>query len=196
MRRFSAGNRPVSLAVGDFNGDGLLDILVISGTLRVLLGNGDGTFSTMRVSYGVGIQPASPALGDFDGDHHPDVAVTVRWLDAVSIAFNNGVGPGPAPAPWPGEGRSPQGRITPAALDQFAAEAVGSRLGVRDRAAVLFAESPRTAVVAEPVRGEGSPRKEVAAEFRLAAVSRKGAEGFFAQAGREFEILNCVPLAG
>jgi len=38
---------PYSIAVGDFNGDGILDLAVPSfqdGTVTVLLGNGDGTF--------------------------------------------------------------------------------------------------------------------------------------------------------
>ena len=46
-RDFVTGNRPVSVAVGDFNGDGVEDLAVANGSsnnISVLLGNGDGSF--------------------------------------------------------------------------------------------------------------------------------------------------------
>src|ERR1700680_2931073 len=52
---------PNSLAVGDFNGDGKLDVAVVTalpspGNVTIFLGNGDGTF-TSNVSYQVAVQP-------------------------------------------------------------------------------------------------------------------------------------------
>jgi hypothetical protein len=44
---YGTGSNPWSVAVGDFNGDGKLDLAVVnqaSSTLSVLLGRGDGTF--------------------------------------------------------------------------------------------------------------------------------------------------------
>jgi hypothetical protein len=73
-----AGLVPSSLAVGDFNGDGILDLAVAnstaSGTLRILLGKGDGTFQA-GPNYAVGPIPQTLALGDFNGDGNLDIAV-------------------------------------------------------------------------------------------------------------------------
>ncbi len=58
----------MSVAVGDFDGDGTPDLAVANGsyanTVSVLLGNRDGTFRP-AVSYPVGRFAASVAVGDF-----------------------------------------------------------------------------------------------------------------------------------
>jgi hypothetical protein len=69
---------PLSVAVADFNGDGIPDLAVAnlssSGTVSILLGKGDGTFHTAR-AYAAGVKTASVAIGDFNGDGIPDLAV-------------------------------------------------------------------------------------------------------------------------
>src|SRR5262249_14539320 len=42
------GTTPIAIAVGDFNGDGVLDLAVVNSgdnNISILLGNGDGTFA-------------------------------------------------------------------------------------------------------------------------------------------------------
>jgi len=83
---------PLYVGVGDFNGDGKLDLVVVnnaSDTVSVLFGNGDGTFQN-HVDYPTGSSPSSVVVGDFNGDGKPDLAVAVSG--GVSIYLNSGTG--------------------------------------------------------------------------------------------------------
>src|SRR5207245_4737604 len=73
---YAARESARSVAVGDFNEDGILDLAVVgfTGTVEVLLGYGNGAFQPAQ-SYG-GVGPGvSVAVGDFDHDGHLDLAV-------------------------------------------------------------------------------------------------------------------------
>ena len=83
----NAGASPSCVAVGDFNGDGKLDLIVAnfgSNDISVLLGNGDGTFQ-VAANYGTGSGPRSIGVGDFNGDGKLDLAVANFATNDVSV---------------------------------------------------------------------------------------------------------------
>ena len=85
---------PSAIAVGDFNGDGKLDLAVAnlnSGNVSILLGHGDGTFGDAG-HVAVGHRPTSVAVADLDGDGRLDLAVTNAADDTVSILRGRGDG--------------------------------------------------------------------------------------------------------
>src|ERR1035437_8509611 len=76
-RWLDARTNSLSVAVGDFNGDGKLDLAVDNagspGTVSVLLGNGDGTFQA-PINSPTGTSSRSLVVGDFNGDGKLDLA--------------------------------------------------------------------------------------------------------------------------
>ena len=93
---FSAGTNPRSVAVGDFNGDGILDLATANSgdnNVTVLLGNGSGGFTPAPGSpFSVGTGPNSVAVGDFNGDGNQDLAVANFDDGNVTVLLGNGLG--------------------------------------------------------------------------------------------------------
>ncbi len=91
QQTFTTGVDSNSVAVGDFNGDGKLDLAVTSTpTVSVLLNTtpvGATTPSfTPRQTFATGISPRAVMVGDFNGDGKPDLAVS--GLASVSVLLN------------------------------------------------------------------------------------------------------------
>lgn len=83
------GSAPVDVALGDLNGDKILDIVNTnhrSNTISVLLGKGDGTFNKkLDCIVGVGVGPEGVVLGDLNGDKILDIITANRDENTVSV---------------------------------------------------------------------------------------------------------------
>jgi hypothetical protein len=109
---YQVGNTPLSVATGDFNQDGVLDLVVANSgapstatngasvtgnSVSILLGNanpteintGNGTFGA-PTSYPAGNGPSSIAVADYDQDGSADLAVADQLDNAVTVLLNAG----------------------------------------------------------------------------------------------------------
>jgi len=95
------------IANGDFNGDGKLDVAIVTnGSVTIVLGNGDGTFH-QGSSYPLYSANGTGTIttGDFNHDGKLDLAVThlaqASAQGMVSVFLGNGDGTFQAPADYP-----------------------------------------------------------------------------------------------
>ena len=87
---FSVGNNPRSVAIGDFNGDGIIDLATAnngSNNVSVLLGSGTGSFSA-AINFNAGSNPFTVTTGDFNGDGRLDLATVNLNSNNVSVLLN------------------------------------------------------------------------------------------------------------
>ena len=94
---FAPGAQPVSVSIGDLDGDGKPDLAVVnqgSNTISVFQNTAisgvinSGSFAA-KVDVATGASPRSVAIGDADGDGKPDLAVANGTGNTVSILRNN-----------------------------------------------------------------------------------------------------------
>src|SRR5438552_9510290 len=95
-RSYAAGAGPYSVAAGDVNGDGTLDLVVansLANSISVLLGNGDGTFQAARTfDAGLGSGPIWVVIADVNGDRKPDILLANQSRNSVGVLLGNGDG--------------------------------------------------------------------------------------------------------
>ena len=94
---FGVGSSPNSVTVGDFNGDGNLDLVAANSggnSVSVLLNNGSGDFNlATSFDIGEGYYFTSVAVGDFNGDDNLDlVGVSPYGGGSLNVLLNNGSG--------------------------------------------------------------------------------------------------------
>ncbi len=90
----TVGTTPQGIITADFNGDGKLDLAVAnsgSNTVSVLLGNGDGTFTT-KSTPAAGAGANWVVAGDFNEDGILDLAISDLNANTVSVLLGNGDG--------------------------------------------------------------------------------------------------------
>lgn len=78
--------------IADVNGDGTMDMIAARvSTLRVALGNGDGSFKAVQ-SYAMGQNAVQMAIGDVDGNGSLDIVLTGSGTANLKVMLNNGSG--------------------------------------------------------------------------------------------------------
>jgi hypothetical protein len=95
----TGGDNAYSVAVADVNEDGKPDLIVAnqcvscaSGTVAVLLGNGDGTFQKAMTFSSGGYRAFSVAVADVNLDGRPDLIVANYGSNNVGVLLGNGNG--------------------------------------------------------------------------------------------------------
>jgi hypothetical protein len=87
-------SKPVSIATGDFNGDGRMDVVTANSDstyISILMGNGDGSFAPSD-DINIGQTPVFVRAADVNGDGHLDLITANKTNNSVSVLLGNGDG--------------------------------------------------------------------------------------------------------
>jgi len=90
---YQAGYFCSGIVAGDFNNDGIIDLVAMNqdGTIQLFPGNGDGTFQN-SITNNVGGTPVAIAMGDFNRDGILDYVTVDYFANSASISLGNGDG--------------------------------------------------------------------------------------------------------
>jgi hypothetical protein len=99
---YPAGYFASGLVAGDFDNNGIVDLLIMNqdGTVELYLGNGDGSFQPPLVNQSVGGLPVAMVMGDYNRDGNLDFATIDFFGNSVSISLGNGDGTFQAPVSY------------------------------------------------------------------------------------------------
>ncbi len=89
---YAVGEGPIAVVVADFNNDGFEDVAIANNSLSdngvsVLFGDGSGTLGP-RNTFEMDNNPSNLAVGDFNGDGYPDIALSSRTHDSVTVLLS------------------------------------------------------------------------------------------------------------
>ncbi len=92
---FATGDGPLSVAIGDLNGDGQPELVIANeadGNVSVLLNTTTPGATTPsyapKSDFRTGTSPSSVAIGDLNGDGQPDLAIANYGSNTVSVLLN------------------------------------------------------------------------------------------------------------
>ncbi|WP_089717731.1 FG-GAP repeat domain-containing protein [Candidatus Entotheonella palauensis] len=95
-QKFGVGEEPVSLAIGNLNGDAFPDLVTANNTsndVSILLGRDGGTFEAHPQSpFSVGREPNQVIIADLNADGSLDLATANGTTDNVSVLLGQGDG--------------------------------------------------------------------------------------------------------
>lgn len=92
---FSIGASPFFVSEGDFNSDGIIDLVTANNNsaISIFLGNSSGSFST-PTSLPTGASPSQIVVDDFNNDGKQDIAVAARNSGNISLFLGSPTTPG------------------------------------------------------------------------------------------------------
>lgn len=91
---YDVGNGPSSIAAGDFNRDGWIDLVISNfddNSLSILQNAGNGIFNQTQTIPTLQ-HPTQVVVGDFDGDGSIDLASVALGVDRLQLFLNNSFG--------------------------------------------------------------------------------------------------------